>query len=427
VNLARLGRTVLSIAVLAAAWPVLANTSSGRGLVVDNAGNPLADVTVTFRNTASDKAVYATKTNKKGRFVLDGLLYYETGRWIMTAELEGWVATHMKVESRTETAVVGKTAIDLSPDKKPMEIIVRPFGVAEVEFTMTPRDQWEASRTAAPAAPVAAGEVPEGAVAAPAQEDDYARAFRLAKEGDLDGSAEAFAKAKPSAAADPDLLEGYANVLYRLKRYPEAAAEASAAIAVAPERLNPRRILYSAQVSREDWAGAAETLTGIAELKPDDPWVLEQRAFLAARSGDSGSAIAAFEAMSAADPNNVEAWVALGGLYADAGQLAKSEAAYRKVVEIDPSNAYQTFYNLGALLQNKPNPTKEDTRRAIEAFRKALEIKPDYAIAHRSLGFALIGAGDLAGGRRALERYLELQPKASDAAQIRAMVAKLPK
>jgi len=292
---------------------------------------------------------------------------------------------------------------------------------------MTPRDQWEASRTAAPAAPVAAGEVPEGAVAAPAQEDDYARAFRLAKEGDLDGSAEAFAKAKPSAAADPDLLEGYANVLYRLKRYPEAAAEASAAIAVAPERLNPRRILYSAQVSREDWAGAAETLTGIAELKPDDPWVLEQRAFLAARSGDSGSAIAAFEAMSAADPNNVEAWVALGGLYADAGQLAKSEAAYRKVVEIDPSNAYQTFYNLGALLQNKPNPTKEDTRRAIEAFRKALEIKPDYAIAHRSLGFALIGAGDLAGGRRALERYLELQPKASDAAQIRAMVAKLPK
>jgi tetratricopeptide (TPR) repeat protein len=129
--------------------------------------------------------------------------------------------------------------------------------------------------------------------------------------------------------------------------------------------------------------------------------------------------------MTQIDPTNAEAWISLGGLYAEVDRMEDSRKAYEKVVEIDPSAAYQTFYNIGVLLENKDKPTPEDRKRAIQAYEKAVEIKPDYAAAWKRLGFARLGDGDRDGTRTALQKYIELQPDASDAAQVRAMLKSL--
>lgn len=65
--------------------------SEARGIIKDNEGNPLVGVKLVFRNTASDQAVYEVSTNKKGRFYIDNLLYYQNqeGRWLVTVEFPG--------------------------------------------------------------------------------------------------------------------------------------------------------------------------------------------------------------------------------------------------------------------------------------------------------------------------------------------------
>jgi Flp pilus assembly protein TadD len=79
------------------------------------------------------------------------------------------------------------------------------------------------------------------------------------------------------------------------------------------------------------------------------------------------------------------------------------------------------------LTESKDVLTDVDNKRAVEAFRKAVEIKPDYAEAWRRLAFASLRTGDLAGARNGLEQYIALSPEAPDAAQVKAMLNSLPK
>lgn len=57
---------------------------------------------------------------------------------------------------------------------------------------------------------------------------------------------------------------------------------------------------------------------------------------------------------------------------------------------------------------------------AITAYRRALELDPDLASAHRELGLMLRARHDLTGARRHLKRYLVLRPEAPDRAIIEA-------
>jgi tetratricopeptide (TPR) repeat protein len=105
--------------------------------------------------------------------------------------------------------------------------------------------------------------------------------------------------------------------------------------------------------------------------------------------------------------------------------MGKSEQAYQKVVELNPREAPQVFYNLGALIMNKDDRGDDDTQRAIAAFRKAVELKPDYREAHKQLAFALLGAGDPEGAKAELEACLRLAPDAPDAKQVKALIDSL--
>ncbi len=396
--------------------------SEARGIIKDNEGNPLQGVKVTFRNTASDQAVYETSTNKKGRYYVDNLLYYQNqeGRWLVSAELPGYVATAIEFTSRTQVRLVDKFTKNLGPGVQVPPLNIRPLGEAEVNFIMTPEDQL---------AVVALVEEEDAAADAPPapKEDPWDRALMLANSGDLEDSVEYFEKAIKDEPDDAGRQDTLAKVLYQLERFDEAEALARSAIELDSSNVSTHMVLYSVYVARDDLTSARQALDAAWEQDPADRQVMEQMAWLASRNGSPEDAIAAYEAMTVADDGDVEAWVALGGLYAEQDMLDKSEAAYRKVVELDPSNAYRTFFNIGVLTENKKVLTDVDNKRAVEAFRKAVEIKPDYAEAWRRLAFASLRTGDLVGARNGLEQYITLSPDAPDAAQVKAMLSSLPK
>lgn len=185
-------------------------------------------------------------------------------------------------------------------------------------------------------------------------------------------------------------------------------------------------VLYSVEMNAGDVEAAEAALAEAREVAPEDPRIWRQVAFVASRRGDVPAQIEAYEKVTALDPGDSEAWISLGGLYNETGDASRAETAYQRVVELEPENAHQVFFNLGALRINADPRTDSDVRQAVAAFRKAIEIKPDYANAHKQLGFALLSLGDQAGARQELQNYVRLAKDASDVAQMRKIIQTLP-
>jgi tetratricopeptide (TPR) repeat protein len=92
----------------------------------------------------------------------------------------------------------------------------------------------------------------------------------------------------------------------------------------------------------------------------------------------------------------------------------QAEIALRKTTDLDPSG-YKDWYNLGYVIQKQDDDTKMGTAAA--AYRKALEIQPDYIDAHYNLANAL-EAQDVQGAIRHYEKALALARNQPDGAGI---------
>jgi Flp pilus assembly protein TadD len=307
----------------------------------------------------------------------------------------------------------------LKPNSGPWTVRIRPLGSAKVNFTVVPPDQV--------ALPVATAEAQAAAQQQAPKKDPWDEALRLAGAGDLEGSISLFEEAIEDEPESAERRGAMAKVLYQAGRYDEAEEQARAAVEMSPEDVDGRMVLYSIYMAQGDLDGAKQTLDEARAVAPGDLRILRQMAVVANEAGSDEDAVTAWEAVTEVDPEDSEAWMTLGDLYARLGDSQRSEQAYQHVVELDPSGAHQIFYNLGALIMNRDDRTDADTEKAIAAFQKAVELKPDYAQAYKQLGFALLGKGDRAGAKEALEQYVKYAPDAPDAAQMTAIVGTLSK
>jgi tetratricopeptide (TPR) repeat protein len=79
------------------------------------------------------------------------------------------------------------------------------------------------------------------------------------------------------------------------------------------------------------------------------------------------------------DPDNIEARYLLGVCEKAAGDLDLAEATFRKVIARMPTH-HQALYGLGLVLESKGNIAE-----AVELWKKALSIKPNFDYAARKL------------------------------------------
>ena len=77
----------------------------------------------------------------------------------------------------------------------------------------------------------------------------------------------------------------------------------------------------------------------------------------------------------------------LGVLLKETRRLPEAEAAYRRALELNPDYA-EAHYNLGVLLQEA-----EQLSEAEACYRCALELKPDHAAARHNMGLLLLTLG----------------------------------
>jgi tetratricopeptide (TPR) repeat protein len=114
---------------------------------------------------------------------------------------------------------------------------------------------------------------------------------------------------------------------------------------------------------------------------------------------------------------------------AKAKKYPEAQAELNKAAALDPPNAGRYYYNLGALLvnggQNDP---------AGEAFKKAIDLDPNYADAQYQYGVTLLAKASIAadgkvtpvpGTADAFQKYLALKPDGPFADSAKAMLATL--
>ncbi|MCK4910135.1 MAG: tetratricopeptide repeat protein [Thermodesulfovibrionales bacterium] len=120
------------------------------------------------------------------------------------------------------------------------------------------------------------------------------------------------------------------------------------------------------------------------------------------------------------DPANLNAHIELGNAYMDTKRFSQAIAAYQEALKIDPklTNARA---DMGTCQRRLGRPDL-----AAEAFREVIKIDPGHAYAHKNLGVILaFDMGDLEGGIKEFEKFLELAPADQNAPAIRAEIVRL--
>lgn len=114
--------------------------------------------------------------------------------------------------------------------------------------------------------------------------------------------------------------------------------------------------------------------------------------------------IAAVNRVNAQAANTTEAYTAKGVEYYQAGQYKKAIEAFKRAINLDP-NAAEAHYHLGDayFISNQP-------KEAVKSYKHAIELKPDYLIVYNNMGTAYHRLGDFKAAVDAYKVALRLAP-----------------
>jgi tetratricopeptide (TPR) repeat protein len=144
-----------------------------------------------------------------------------------------------------------------------------------------------------------------------------------------------------------------------------------------------------------------------------------------ARQKDYPKSEEAFKKALELDPSSADAYDRLAVVYNAQGRMDQAAEAAAKAAEIHGAagggNATSAF-NAGAILVNSGKSAEAQVQ-----FQRAIRLDPSMAEAYYQLGLALVGTGNVAEAIKSLEQYLALAPKGPNAPMARDMLPELKK
>jgi tetratricopeptide (TPR) repeat protein len=124
------------------------------------------------------------------------------------------------------------------------------------------------------------------------------------------------------------------------------------------------------------------------------------------QAGKSEQAAAKFKEATEVDPQHAEAWFCLGTIYSNSGQLESAIDCYTRCAQFaPPEKKAMPLFNMGNALQAMGQPDK-----ALEVFKLATDLDPDFADAWINRGRLLDDAGHHAEAIDCYDRALALTP-----------------
>lgn len=420
-----------------------------RGTIKDVNGKPMPKVKVFFEAADIKRKIGPVTTNKDGVYVIATLDVSVAKKWRVIPDLPGYKTVKISYEIvDSEKQERGKDDNHILGSKQEYPelsfALVGDLGRNVVDFVVAKDSEFLAAVQAEKKKREAAAS--GGAVAAPAGTTSAdpagagsAAAAPVAPAGPA-VSGESLTKAKQLADAGrhPEAIELYKAFLTKdptgnpavyyylgkslFETKDDQAAEQAfrKASELKPDMKYAHFFLGNIHLRGDRFVEAAAEYEKETTLAPDNDRVWFQLGQALARAGQDDKALEALEKASAIDPSKSDAYMEMAAIYEKKKDRAKADEAYQKVIALDPKNAASSFFNIGVHAWNENHD-----REAAQAFRKAIEVDPSYAAAHRELARTLTRMQDFDGAVKHYEQYLKLSPGAPDAKEIKEMIVAL--
>ncbi len=407
------GALVLLVAVPATMAVSLEESRKGLyGSVVDEQDKPIVGITILLSASPDMTSPMKVKTTDRG-FVYPRLSE-QPASYYLRIESDEWFIRKYRIKVRRPSGELFQDDEGhLIPGaENRMPPVKWRVGNATVEFTLVKMAEYKAAQVAA------AG---QGQVQQQITVDQQVQ--EMVAMGDYKGAADKLAKTIEENPADADRRWQHAVILSRAGESQAAIREAQKALALKPDMKGVRLPLadWLNDLGRTDEAIAA--LEKEREVDAQNPAIYKGLAMLydgAGRKADSEQAVGKWVELA---PDDTEALLNQARIKAGKGDYAGAEELYRKVAEKDPANAYRAFYNVAATIWAR----RGDVNVVVAALQKSIELKPDFPKSQKLMGDCLLNQGKLAEAREHYERFVALAPGDPDAAEIKKLLAGLPK
>ncbi|MEM6701211.1 MAG: tetratricopeptide repeat protein [Acidobacteriota bacterium] len=310
-QLLALGATLLIVGLLAT--PAVAQLPGGMfGLITDENGDPVPNVTITIKDPERPSFEQVVESNKKGRYKIH--LANATVPYSMTFSAPGFQTfsvNGVKVTARQDT---------------------------RKNFEMKSQAAAQAAAAAAPAAGGAADVDPEAAAKGGAVET-FNKGVQATQSGDLDTAIMLFEAALEKDAELGMAHAALARVHLDKEDHTKAAAAAEKAIALDADPDSMQQVLYSSYsaLGQADKAQAALT-----KMQGANPEAAAKNIFNQAaghyNNGNMAEAKKGFEQLMTLDPNHAKGNYLLGIVYIGEGNNAGAKEKLEKFLELAPND-----------------------------------------------------------------------------------------
>lgn len=364
------------------AVPALGQTATVKGVCKDSQGTPITDAQVVWHNDDNGR-VFNLKTNKKGEYFSLGI---DPGKYTVTLAKDG-----KQLDSQKKVVTSEEITLDFD-EKQAQEQAIQDTAKKQ---GMTPEQVKQMQEAKAKAenynANIKAINEKFNAANAALKDKQYDTAIAALNETTQMAPNEDLVWYRLGAAY-LDSAKAQTDPAEKTRRYTEAYNDIQKAIDLKKNAMqNP---------SQQAAQGA----------KPPTPGTVSDNARMAAYYDNLASAAS------------------------KVGKNDEAEQAYQKAAELDPANAGQYYYNLGAVLTNANMSNDANIRKqAIEAFDKAIAANPNdprvadayYWKAQNLIGMATMQNNKMVapeGTAEAFKKYLELQPAGPHAEEAKTML-----
>ena len=196
-------------------------------------------------------------------------------------------------------------------------------------------------------------------------------------------------------------------------RADEALAEANKAVDMAPNDVFTVSSLGYVHAMRDEWDQAVPLYQKAVSLQPNWAWLQLLLAEGFQFTKQYTEALAAAEtALKLGQGYEARAYRRMGHIYWTTGDTAQAEAAFKKSLELDKTDAFAQW-GLGGLWYEKG-----DYQNALSHLKAATTLAPNDAGYHAWLGYCYEALGMYPEARAALEKALQLDPAREDAKKL---------
>ena len=202
----------------------------------------------------------------------------------------------------------------------------------------------------------------------------------------------------------------------RLKRYPEALADARQARNVAPNAVEPRAYIAGLYEEKKDWPAAISTYRDALRVAPKSSFLLFRLALAQQKAKKPQDALVTYQELAKIAPDYYPAQLNLAELYYESGNYADARAHFASAVKYGPKNTVAPLMGLALSEAHLAGSAKDAAVRdanfksAESHLQQVLAIQPENKQAQNALLYAYQAGGKPDAATAMIRRQLAKKP-----------------